>query len=108
MSAMRPDKLKTILPRSGPEEFWMAIHSQYAGEDARKWKYLAMLALREDAHWPLEFIGRVFSHPKGHVTRCLRQVKQELRENFQQGEKQPFPPPTQRPVDEDGFGLGAD
>lgn len=41
-----------------------------------------MLALRENAGWPLEQIGLVFGHPKGHVTRCLVKIKQELRRRF--------------------------
>ena len=41
-----------------------------------------MLALRENAGWPLEQIGLVFGHPKGHVTRCLVKIKCELRARF--------------------------
>lgn len=75
--------LKVILPRSGPDVFWKLIHDHYAHEDARKWKYLAMLALRENAGWPLEDIARVFQHPKGHITRCLANIKSDLRDHFQ-------------------------
>ena len=42
-----------------------------------------MLALRENAGWPLERIGVVFGHPKGHVTRCLSKIKSELRQHFE-------------------------
>ena len=73
---------KIVLPRRGTDEFWQRIHEYYAGEDARKWKYLAMLALRENCGWPLEQIGQVFNHPKGHVTRCLVAIKQEIRDRF--------------------------
>lgn len=41
-----------------------------------------MLALRENAGWPLDRIGKVFGHPKGHVTRCLARIKQEMRVTF--------------------------
>lgn len=82
MSVARPDGTKVILPRSGADEFWLTIHQHYAGEDSRKWKYLAMLALRENAGWPLERIGQVFDHPKGHVTRCLTRIKKELQVRF--------------------------
>ena len=41
-----------------------------------------MLALRENAGWPLDRIGKVFNHRKGHVSRCLRQLKQRLRDEF--------------------------
>jgi hypothetical protein len=83
MSVSRPDGTKILLPRSGPDQFWQLIHDHFAGEDTRKWKYLAMLALRENAGWPLDRIGAVFGHPKGHVTRCLSRIKYELRKEFQ-------------------------
>jgi hypothetical protein len=79
---------KIVLPRGGPDEFWQQVHDHYAGASPLKWKYLAMLALRENAGWPLDCIGLAFGHPKGHVSRCLQQVSDELRRNFQ-----PPPPP---------------
>lgn len=82
MSVTRRNGTKVVLPRTGADEFWQMIGDHFAGEDARKWRYLAMLALRENAGWPLEQIGRVFGHPKGHVTRCLCRIKNELRESF--------------------------
>ena len=83
MSVTRYNGTKILLPRSGADEFWNLIHVHFAGEDPRRWKYLAMLALRENAGWPLERIGQVFAHPKGHVTRCLASIKAELRARFQ-------------------------
>lgn len=83
MSVSRPNGTKILLPRSGPDQFWQIIHEHFAGEDSLKWKYLAMLALRENAGWPLDRIGNVFGHPKGHVTRCLSRIKHQLREDFQ-------------------------
>jgi hypothetical protein len=83
MSMTHPDGTKIVLPRTGADLFWSLIHEHYANEDTRKWKYLAMLALRENAGWPLDRIGQVFGHPKGHITRCLASVKQELRARFQ-------------------------
>ncbi|MBW3540654.1 MAG: hypothetical protein KY476_10315 [Planctomycetes bacterium] len=82
MSVMRPDKTKIVLPRCGADEFWQLVSDHYAGDDARKWKYLAMLALRENAGWPLDYIGGVFAHSKGHILRCLKRVKRELRLRF--------------------------
>lgn len=73
---------KVFLPRTGADTFWKLIYDHYAGADERKWRYLAMLALRENAGWPLDRIGKVFGHPKGHVTRCLARIKAELRERF--------------------------
>ena len=83
MSVTKRNGTKIILPRTGPDEFWKLIYDNFAFEDARKWKYLAMLALRENAGWPLDRIGNVFGHPKGHVTRCLAKIKKDLREEFQ-------------------------
>ncbi len=82
MSVAKPNGTKVVLPRTGADEFWQTVHEHYAGDDPRIWKYLAMLALRENAGWPLERIGNVFGHPKGHVTRCLRRIKDELRVRF--------------------------
>lgn len=83
MSVMNADKVKVILPRSGPDHFWMEIYRHYAGDDQRTWKYLAMFVLRVNGGWAVEHIGRAFGHPKGHVTRCLRKIEQELRERFE-------------------------
>ncbi|MFO1094633.1 MAG: hypothetical protein U0992_15205 [Planctomycetaceae bacterium] len=82
MSTMNTDKVKVVLPRSGPDHFWTEIYRSYAGEDQRTWKYLAMFALRVNGGWAVDHIGRAFGHPKGHVTRCLRRIERELRENF--------------------------
>ena len=62
MSVILPHGEKVILSRTGADEFWNRIREHYAVEDPRKWKYLAMLALRENAGWPLECIGRAFGH----------------------------------------------
>ena len=83
MSVTRRNGTKILLPRTGRDDFWKTIHEHFAGDDERRWRYLAMLALRENAGWPLEQIGNVFGHPKGHVTRCLARIKQELRETFE-------------------------
>lgn len=83
MSMVRQDDTKITLPRTGPDLFWKLVCDHFAGNDSRKWKYLAILALRENAGWPLERIGTVFGHPKGHISRCLRRIKEELREQFQ-------------------------
>ena len=82
MSTIIPNGEKIVLERCGADEFWKLVCEHYAQEDARKWKYLAILALRENAGWPLDRIGYVFNHPKGHILRCLAQVKQELRDRF--------------------------
>jgi hypothetical protein len=79
MSCIRRNGVKTLLPRNGPDAFWDAVEEQFDPDDARAWRYLAMLALRETAGWSLERIGRAFGHPKGHVTRCLERIKDDLR-----------------------------
>lgn len=83
MSTVNENGSKVVLPRAGRDDFWQVIHDYYAGENQRKWKYLAMLALRENAGWQLDHIGKVFDHPKGHVTRCLDKIKQDIRDQFQ-------------------------
>ena len=79
----RKTGVKITLPRSGADTFWKLVNDHFAGADERKWRYLAMLALRENAGWSLEQIGKVFGHPKGHVTRCLTRIKSELRIVFE-------------------------
>jgi hypothetical protein len=83
MSTMTQDQQKIVLSRTGPDQFWELIHTHYASGDPQKWKYLAMLALRENCGWTLERIGEVFSHNKGHVSRCLERVKKDLRGQIQ-------------------------
>ena len=84
MSVINQKNQKVLLPRTGPDEFWQTISDRFAQGDARKWKYLAMLALRENAGWPLEQIAKVFQHKPGHISRCLAKIKEELREHFHQ------------------------
>lgn len=82
MSVMNTDSVKVILTRNGVDGVWKLLLDHYAYEDEIQWKRLAMLALREDADWPLDFIGLVFSHHKGHVQRSIEQMKREIREKF--------------------------
>lgn len=83
MSVVRSDNTKIILPRTGPDLFWELVREHFAGESQLRWKYLAMLALRENAGWPLDVIGSVFGHPKGHITRCLRHIKRDMKACFE-------------------------
>jgi len=96
MSVMNERGFKIVLDRTGPDEFWSTVHRHFAEDDQRKWKYLAMLALRVNAEWPVECIGRAFGHPRGHVTRCLSRIRDELSETFQVPDEPPetrqFPP----------------
>lgn len=86
MSVVDRRQVKQDLPRDGIDPFWSIIEQEFAGDDALRWKYLAMLALRENAGWHLHAIGKAFGHPKGHVTRCLRKIKQQLAERFDREE----------------------
>lgn len=75
---------KIVLDRAGRDAFWDLVADRYAEDDPRKWRYLAMLALRENAQWSLELIGKAFGHHRGHVTRCLTQVRMKLRQELGQ------------------------
>lgn len=88
MSVMGRDRLKVILPRTGADEFWLAVQRHYADDDVRKWQQLAMLALRETADWPVELIGLAFGRGKGSVVRTLERTKADLRERFRVGNDQ--------------------
>ena len=70
---------KVILERVGPGELWDELRHKYAGDNPRKLKALGVLALRENAGWTMEQIGQVFGHQRGHITRILTNIKQELR-----------------------------
>jgi hypothetical protein len=87
MSMIRKNGLKVVLPRATLEQQWELIIRHYAKANPRRWKYLAMLALKENAGWPLECIGVVFEHSKGHVSRCLARVKRELQARFSPHER---------------------
>lgn len=82
MSVTQRDGTKLVLHRTGPDAFWDAIDAEFGPDDERTWRYLAMLALRENAGWPVERIGRAFQHNKGHVTRCLDRIKETIRNRF--------------------------
>lgn len=82
MSVTRRDGTKIVLHRTGPDAFWDALDAEFQPDDDRTWRYLAMLALRENAGWPVERIGRAFGHNKGHVTRCLERIKELIRNRF--------------------------
>ncbi|MEM1061241.1 MAG: hypothetical protein AAF532_03000 [Planctomycetota bacterium] len=82
MSTVDKDRVKIVLPRSGSDSFWATVHDHYAGEDKLLWKRLAMLALRENAGWPLDRIGDVFGHHKGHVQRSIEKTKADMRDRF--------------------------
>ena len=75
---------KIVLTRvGGPEELWREVRDHYAGADAKKWKYLAMLALKVNAGWSLEMIGNAFGHERGHICRSLSVLCREMQDRFE-------------------------
>ena len=83
MTVVNQYGFKVLLPRVGPDDFWRQVITCYAENDERAWRNLAMLALRVNANWPLEQIGRVFGKDKGQVSRCVESVKRDLRRQLQ-------------------------
>lgn len=55
---------------------------RWAGVDELRWKALCILCLREVNGWTMEMIGLVFGHPKGHVTRVVRDTMADLSAGF--------------------------
>lgn len=83
MSVANEQGVQLSLPRTGGDALWRLLDEGWAGNDAHTWKLLAMLALRENAGWPLKYISRVFGHANGHTLRCIEQAKAEIRSRFQ-------------------------
>lgn len=83
--AGREDGPQVALPTSGPG-FWGTIITEYCAGDRRRFRYVAMLALREQSGWTLEMLGQTFGHPKGHVSRILRKVTRDLQRRFRPDE----------------------
>lgn len=87
MSVINSAGEKTLLPRTGPDAFWGAIQTKYAGGSQTRWKRLAMLALRENAGWPLELIATTFGEHKGQVSRNLELVRKDLKDRFRPSQR---------------------
>lgn len=85
MSTVNERGGKVVLPRLAPDRLWETLARHYADRDPARWKRLAMVALHEDAGWPLSYIARLFGHHKGHVSRTVEKTKRELRELFADG-----------------------
>lgn len=89
MTVINEEKQRVLLSRMGSDPLWKTIAQHYAGEDPRRWKRLAMIALYECAEWPIGCIARLFGHTKGHVSRTIEKTRAELRRQFADGRKQP-------------------
>jgi hypothetical protein len=87
---------RVVFPRTTLHDFWLTLQQHFAQRDPQHWKYLAMLALRENSGWTTEQIGHAFGHSRGHVSRCLYLVKRALRSRFQI-------PPGVLSAEDDGF-----
>jgi hypothetical protein len=101
MSMMRSDGTKIVLSAAGPEIFWKRLEEAFQTHNPRTWRDLAMLALRVNAGWPVERIGRAFGHRKGHVSRRLERIQDEIRLRFDLEDLWPDPiertPPPNEP-----------
>jgi hypothetical protein len=82
VSITSEDGVKIVLERAGLEQFWDLVERNYAQDDPFRWKYLAALVLREQAHWPIERIALALDHDKGHISRALQQIQSDLRQRF--------------------------
>jgi len=83
MSTTRPDGTKIVVSRNDANFFWATVEKQFAANNTKKWKHLGMLALRETAHWSIDSIAEAFGHHRGYVVRCLKKIKDELRDQFE-------------------------
>lgn len=81
MSIVNSHDVKVDLPRVGIDPFWDRLLADAAGDDQRL-RDLAMLALREVCHWPMLSIGRAMGRHKGQVSRVVKRVKAEIREQY--------------------------
>lgn len=83
MSTVNRHDVKITLPRTGTDPLWQQLLTEFAIDDPLRWKYLAMLALRENSGWSMQDIGFVFGHSKGHVSRCLANIKRQVRKHLE-------------------------
>lgn len=51
-------------------------------EDATKWRNVAMFMLYQSSGWTTTLIAKAFGHPRGHVSRCIRAIRKELKEKL--------------------------
>ena len=78
----RPDLgEKIVLPRRSPD-LWNTLQREWAGTNPTRWKQLSMLHLYVHCHWTLDMLHHTFGHPKGQISRTLRNVRQELADRF--------------------------
>jgi hypothetical protein len=74
---------RVVLHQSGIDHFWQMLQEHYAGDNALRWRRLAMLSLRVNSGWSLEQLGFLFGRDKGEIARALKRLRKELRTRFQ-------------------------
>ncbi|NNJ27122.1 hypothetical protein [Alienimonas chondri] len=87
---------KTLLPRRDPEQFWNRLRAEYAAEDSRRWKRLAMLTLTEGVGWPPDRVALAFGLTSRQVNRGLDATRRSLQTRFR---------PDREEADEGGAGI---
>ncbi|MFH5806005.1 hypothetical protein [Alienimonas sp. DA493] len=82
MSVITSRGTKTLLPRRDPEQFWNCVRAEYAAEDRRRWKSLAMLTLTEGLGWPPERVALAFGLTRRQVNRGVDATRRSLKTRF--------------------------
>ncbi|QDT15103.1 hypothetical protein [Alienimonas californiensis] len=82
MSVVTSRGTKTLLPRRDPEQFWNSVRAEYAAEDRRRWKSLAMLALTEAVGWPPDRVALAFGLTRRQVNRGVDSTRRSLQTRF--------------------------
>lgn len=75
---------KVPLPRAGMGELWTRLQDNFAKDDPRLWRYLAMFVLRDVAGWTLQQCSHALGAKPGQISRCLPRVRRELRRRFRE------------------------
>ncbi len=83
MSVINRNGLKVILGKDGMSEIWRQLQKDYLSRKPYRQRWMAMFCLREMCGWTIESISFVVGQPKGHVSRCLKRIKEELVEQFE-------------------------
>jgi hypothetical protein len=83
MSVMNHRGEKIVLARGGIDQFWFDVLRYYGRHNDKRWRALAMLALRVNGRWPLECIARTFGLERRHVAAYLMRIRRDLREQFE-------------------------
>ena len=82
MSVIRSHGAKICLPRRDPDRFWGNLRREFADEDVRRWKALAMLTLTEAAGWPPDRVGLAFGVSARQVNRGNGDTRRRLAHRF--------------------------